>query len=114
MSSFLPVMKRTLLVVLGLLFFCAWIYAHCLWAAMCIIPNLMANDSGRAGLSEHLSLFIGMFSGQALAAAAGIPGGLFFFWHGKRLLMLILFVVLFVVGGVVQYAALTHFFSNMQ
>lgn len=113
MIAFIPIVKRTMLIVLGCLFFCGWVYAHCMWAALCIIPNLMANDSGRATGSQHLSLFIGMLTGQALAAAAGIPGGLFFFWHGKRLLMFVLFLLLFAVGALLQYSALTHFFSNM-
>ena len=100
-----------LLVASGILFTCLWIYAHVIWAVMSGMANLMANDSGRATGFQWGRLIGGMFIGQMIAASAGIPGGLAFFWRGRRKLLLSLFAILFVVGALCQVSAFFSFFS---
>ncbi|MDZ4290037.1 MAG: hypothetical protein U0984_18875 [Prosthecobacter sp.] len=101
-----------LLVLAGIVFTVLWIVAHVTWATMSLMGTLMANDSGAASNDQHMALMGGMLGGQIVAGAAGIPGGLAFFWRGKRKLLLILFAILFVAGALWQVAAFYSFFSS--
>lgn len=99
------------LLAAGIVFMVGWIGLHGVWAALSGMASLMANDSGAASNGAHMTLILGMLAGQVVAGAAGIPGGLVFFWRGKRWWMLGSFVVLFGVGAVTQWAAFHAFFA---
>ena len=102
---------KPLLVVAGILFMVLWIAAHCAWAAMALMANLMANDSGAASTDQQMALIVGMLAGQVLAGAAGIPAGLAFFRRGRRKPLLVLFAVLLVAGALCQLWAFQSFFA---
>jgi hypothetical protein len=102
---------RILLIFLGLLFIASWIAAHVVWASMSLMGSLMANDSGGATTNQHMGLIFGMLGGQLVAAAAGIPGGLAFFWRSQRKRLLMTFAALFVLGALWQVIAFFSFFS---
>jgi hypothetical protein len=99
------------MVILGLLFSVLWIVAHIAWATMAMMGSLMANDSGAASSDQHMALIGGMLGGQITAGAAGIPGGLAFFWSGKRKWMWILFAALFITGAAWQWFDFQSFFA---
>jgi hypothetical protein len=98
-------------VILGLLFCVLWIVAHIVWATMSLMGSVMANDSGAASSDQHMSLIGGMLGGQFLAGAAGIPGGLAFFWRSARKWLWISFAILFIAGATWQILAFLSFFS---
>jgi hypothetical protein len=103
----------TLLVIGGIVFICVWIAAHLIWASMALMGGLMANDAGAASSDQHSGLILGMLAGQVLAGGAGIPGGLAFFWRGKRKLLWGLFALFFVIGGLCQAWAFYSFFASV-
>jgi hypothetical protein len=105
-------LRFILLVLLGILFGAVWISAHIALSYMALIANLMANDSGHASLGQHMSLMCGILGGQIVAGSAGIPGGLAFFWRGKRKWLLGTFAVLFLSGAILQVLALDLFFTD--
>ena len=70
----------------------------------------MANDSGAASSDQHMSLIGGILGGQFLAGAAGIPGGLAFFWRSARKWLWISFAILFIAGAIWQILAFLSFF----
>jgi hypothetical protein len=107
-----PLVLTVILVAAGLVFTTAWIYIHIIWAAMAGAANLMANDSGNASLGAWGGLIGGMFVGQVIAASAGIPGGLAFFWRGRRWLFMLLFAILVIAGALCQIASFHSFFSD--
>lgn len=108
-----PPVKTALLVSGGVLFTVLWILAHVVWAYMAFIANVMANDSGRATGEQQMWLIGGMFAGQVLAGAAGIPAGLAFFWRGRRKRLLGIFAAVFLAGVLCQGIAFFHFFAGM-
>ena len=110
MNSTIRFIGRILLVFAGGLFTMLWIGAHIAWASMSTVANLMANDSGKASIFQHLTLIFGMFGGQFVAGLAGIPGGLAFFWSSARKPLLILFAILFAAGILLQVFAFRSFF----
>ncbi len=75
------------------------------------MANLMANDSGAAAPEQHMALLLGMLGGQILTAAAGVPGGLAFFWRGRRRALAGWFAILFVIGAFAQAWAFHAFFA---
>ncbi|MCM2257691.1 MAG: hypothetical protein NDJ94_18815 [Vicinamibacteria bacterium] len=105
-------MSRVLGVVAGITFMVVWIAAHAVWASLSFMASVMANDSGAASAGAHMLLIFGMLGGQVLAAAAGIPAGLAFFWRDKRRTLLIAFAILFVAGAVAQIVSFSGFFTN--
>ena len=104
---------RLLLVGGGVLFIIGWMAAHLIWVYLSLMANLMANDSGAASSARHLSLIFGMLAGQALAAAAGFPAGLAWFWEGKRKKLLTWFAILFASGALLQILVFSAFFWSM-
>jgi hypothetical protein len=103
---------RAVRVTLGIVFIAVWLGAHLAWAAMALFANLMANDSGAASESAHTSLIVGVLAGQVLAAGAGIPAGLAFFWRARRKPLLWCFAALFGVGALCQAWSFYAFFSS--
>jgi hypothetical protein len=97
--------------MLGIGFAVLWIAGHIVWGAMAMMGSLMANDSGGASSDQHMALIGGMLGGQITSGAAGIPGGLAFFWSGKRKWLWILFAVLFIAGAAWQWFAFQSFFT---
>lgn len=105
---------RTALLVSGGILFCGvWMLFHVVWAYMAFVANVMANDSGRATGGQQMWLIGGMFAGQVLAGAAGIPAGLAFFWRGRRKRLLVTFVAVFLTGVLCQGIAFFSFFAGM-
>jgi hypothetical protein len=100
-------------VVCGILFIVFWIIAHLVWGGLSFMANAMANDSGRAAESKHMTLIFGMLGGQVLCAAAGVPAGLAFFWRRRRKLLLWVFAFLFVAGALIQGNVFYSFFSSI-
>jgi hypothetical protein len=100
---------RISLIIGGILFAGLWIAAHFVWASMALMGTLMANDAGAATSDQHVAFMGGMLGGQILAGAAGIPGGLAFFWRSLRKWLWILFAALFVGGAVWQVVAFQSF-----
>jgi len=101
-----------ILVVAGLIFSVVWIYAHIVWATMSAMASMMANDSGKSSMGAWGGLIGGMLMGQVIAGSAGIPGGLAFFWRGRRRLLILLFLILFIVGALCQVWSFHNFFSD--
>lgn len=99
------------MIIIGILFMVVWIAAHVVWAAMSMMGSLMANDSGAASEDQHMALIGGMLGGQVLAGAAGLPGGLAFFWRKPRKWLIIAFALLFISGALWQFLAFQSFFS---
>lgn len=108
-----PPARSPALVVLGILFILLWIAGHVVWGLMALMANVMANDSGAASESRHLSLILGMLAGQVLCAGAGIPAGMAFFSAGRRKRLLGIFAVLFLIGALIQGGVFWFFFSSM-
>ena len=100
------------MIILGILFTVVWIAGHFVWAAMAMMGSLMANDSGAASSDQHMALIGGVLGGQVLAGAAGISGGLAFFWRKPRKWLIITFALLFIGGAVWQYMAFQSFFTT--
>jgi len=100
---------RTALVLCGLLFAGLWVAGHIVWASMSLMGTLMANDAGGASSDQHMAFMGGILGGQIMAVAAGIPGGLAFFWRSLRKWLWILFAALFVGGAVWQVVAFQSF-----
>jgi hypothetical protein len=101
------------LVIAGVSFAIIWIAAHVVWASLSLMAGLMANDAGAASTNQHLTLIVGMLLGQALAALAGIPAGLAFFWRERRKRLLLAFGALFIAGALGQAWAFQSFFAGM-
>jgi hypothetical protein len=95
----------------GIIFIVVWLAGHGLWMTLSLIGSVMANDSGRVSNERHETLIFGLLAGQLLAGAAGIPGGLAFFWRKKRKALLWLAGGLFVLGVLVQVGAFRAFTS---
>ncbi len=102
---------RVALVLCGLLFAGLWVAGHIVWASMSLIGTLMANDAGSASGDAHMAFMGSMLGGQMMAGAAGIPGGLAFFWRSLRKWLWILFAALFVSGAVWQVVAFQFFIT---
>jgi hypothetical protein len=78
---------------------------------MSLMGTLMANDAGGASSDQHMAFVGGMLGGQILAGAAGIPGGLAFFWRSLRKWLWITFATLVVGGAVWQVVAIQSFIT---
>lgn len=104
--------RRVLGVIAGIVFMVVWIAAHAVWASLSFMASVMANDSGAASAGAHMMLIFGMLGGQVLAAVAGIPAGLSFFWPARRRVLLLGFVLLFLVGAVAQIVSFSGFFKT--
>lgn len=105
-------MPRLLAVIAGIAFMVVWVAAHALWASLSFMASVMGNDSGAASAGAHLLLIFGMLAGQVLAAVAGLPAGLAFFWREKRRALLVAFVILFGAGALAQVVSFSGFFAN--
>jgi len=103
--------KNVALVVAGVVFAVLWIGGHVLWATMSFMGTAMANDSGAAPAGAQATLILAVLIGQIIAASAGVPGGLAFFWSGRRRSLLIIFAMLFFVGVICQFWAFHTFVS---
>ena len=95
----------------GVAFMVVWLMAAVAWAVVSLMGSLMANDAGRVSADRHMKMLVWLVIGEVLAAAAGIPGGLAFFWAAHRTHMLVGFTGLLVTGGVMQIWALMSFFA---
>ena len=95
----------------GVAFIVVWLMAAVAWAVMSLMGSLMANDSGSVSADRHMKMLVWLVVGEILAAAAGIPGGLAFFWAAHRTHMLIGFAGLLVTGAAMQVWAVMSFFA---
>lgn len=100
------------LVAGGVGFIIVWLLLSAGWIIMSGMANLMANDSGSASPQKHMRLILAMLVGQLIAAGAGIPGGLAFFWLAHRHSMIEWFVILLVAGIGIQALAFWSFFKR--
>ncbi len=106
-------LRSGLLIVAGIAVMVLWSAANIVWIAMSLMGTLMANDSGRASQSLHLTLIGGTLGAQILVAMAGIPLGMSLFWCRRRKMLLWIFCAMLVAGLIGQAAALGAFFYLM-
>ena len=97
--------------VLGLLFAGLWLCGHVVWGSMALMGTLMANDAGSASTDQHMAMMGGVLGGIVMAGAAGIPGGLAFFWRSARKWLWLSFALFFIGGGVWQLIAFRSFIA---
>ncbi|MFY8215368.1 MAG: hypothetical protein ACOVMP_02055 [Chthoniobacterales bacterium] len=82
----------------GIVFMICWIGAFMVLGTAMMMATVMANASGAATTSAHMLFIGGVFFGNLLAGAAGIPGGLAFFLRGRRWMMFWIFAGLLLAG----------------
>jgi hypothetical protein len=99
----------TLLVAGGVLFIILWLVGAGAWAVASVTGMAMANDSGAVAPDRHATLFLILLAGEFIAALAGVPGGLAFFWASWRGFLAGAFAVLLVLGAGLQIYALWSF-----
>lgn len=102
---------RVVPIIFGILFAGLWVTAHIVWGSMALMGTLMANDAGAATSDQHVAMMGGVLGGIVMAGAAGIPGGLAFFWRGARKWLWISFALFFVGGAVWQVLAFQSFMA---
>jgi len=106
LSHVKPTGPNPLLVILGIVFIAGWIGLWLIIALACGAMPFIANfiihfDSGQIPAGAHV--VSGLFDAQVLAALAGIPAGLAFFWHAKRGFLFRLFTLLFALSILWQW-----------
>ncbi len=99
-----------LAIVGGLAFILVWIAGSAGWTVLQMSAAAMANDSGRLTPEKHVALLVAMAIGIALCAFAVVPGGLAFFWVGKRALLTWVFGGMVGAGLLMQAIAFALFF----
>ncbi len=97
--------------VAGIAFMLVWLAASAVWTLLAVMGGLMANDSGAVAADRHSSLLALMLAGVAVAALAGVAGGLAFFMQDMRRTFVIAFVALLVGGVGMQGCAYRAFTS---
>ena len=98
-------------IVLGLLFAGLWLCGHVVWGSVALMGTLMANDAGAASSHQHMAMMGGVLGGIVMAGAAGIPGGLAFFWCRARRWLWLSFGLLFISGAIWQVLAFQSFMA---
>ena len=99
-------------VIGGIAFVLIWWGAAIAWAVMSLMAGLMANDAGRVTADRHLQMIIWMVVGEVIVALAAVPGGLGIATGGHQTLLWGVFWALVLIGGGVQYRALSSFFAD--
>jgi len=95
----------------GLLFTGLWLCGHLVWGSMALMGTLTANDAGAATNDQHVAMMGGALGGIVMAGAAGIPGGLAFFWRSARKWLWLSFALFFIGGAVWQVIAFRSFIA---
>ena len=103
--------KGGLVVLGGVGFMVVWLAGAAVWGAMSLMGGVMANDAGRVAPATHATLLGVLSAGELLVAAAGVSGGLAFFWTEARGLLWMIFAGLLVAGLLLQAGAIWSFAS---